>query len=119
MAESKRWLIRQDLYELEVHDLCFLYEKYDFNAWQYEVAEELIWKMHDYLCAKDFVSKRYTSSWTGKDDGQLIFYNNSSYLLVDAETMKEALDVFWKLHKEFYEKLKNEEVQNGSTEDNL
>ena len=110
MEEScnRRYLIRKGLYELEVHDLCFLYEKYDFDNWECREQEELIVKMYDYICAKDHAFD--TGQIQSKKDGQqLIFYNNSSYLLVDAPNVKEALDIFWDKHMEFREKIKAKE----------
>lgn len=102
---NRRYLIRNGMYELEVHDLCFLYEKYDFKDLKSRQQEDLIVKMFDYVCAKDraLSVKQITSDM----DGQLIFYNNSSYLLVDAPNVKEALDIFWAKHKELCEKMKD------------
>lgn len=106
--ENRRWLIRKGLYELEVHDLCFLYNKYDLEDWDWEhrESEDLIVKMYDYISAKDraFSTRQINS----KMDGQLIFCNNSSYLLIYAPTIKEALDIFWTKHKESCEKVKDE-----------
>lgn len=106
---NRRYLIRKGLYELEVHDLCFLYEKYDFDNWECREQEELIVKMYDYICAKDRAFD--VGQIRLKKDEQLIFYNNSSYLLVDAPNVKEALDIYWTKHTEFIEQLK---AKNGN-----
>lgn len=106
VEENRRWLIRKGLYELEIHDLCFLYNKYDLGDWEHRVSEDLIVKMYDYISAKDTAFS--TRQINSKVDGQLIFRNNSSYLLIDAPTSKEALDIFWAKHKEFCEKVKDE-----------
>ena len=113
MEENRRWLIRKGLYELEIHDLCFLYNKYDLEDWDWEhrESEDLIVKMYDYISAK--IRAFSARQINNKMDGQLIFGNNSSYLLVDAPTIKEALDVFWAKHKEYCEKVKEE----GSVDD--
>ena len=102
---NRRYLICNGMYELEVHDLCFLYEKYNFNDMKCRKQDDLMVKMYDYIWAKDRALD--VGQTQTKKDGQLIFYNNSSYLLVDAPNVKEALDIFWAKHKELCEKMKD------------
>lgn len=103
--EMRRWLIKNYLYDLEIIDMCWLYDKLDLNDIKIQSFQEpRIHKYADYLLAKErFFDVKGTTSHR---DNQLIFGNNSSYLLTDAPTMKEALDIFWQKHKEYCEQMK-------------
>lgn len=107
IEETRRYLIKRYIYNLEVTDMCWLYEKLDLSDCKiHAFQEDRVFKYYEYICAKETAFR--VKQINNMKDGQIIFANNSSYLLIDAKSEKEALKIFWKKHKELCKQFRKE-----------
>ena len=100
-----RFIIKLCQEDLEVTSLSWLFHKLEFNDIKiHSIQEPLICKWYDYICARDHAFR--TKQIAQMQDGQIVYYNNSAYLLTEADNTHEAVDRFWTLlHEQSYKQL--------------
>lgn len=94
-----KFLITKLHMNLKVMDLSDVFHEFPLNDVQIRTVQEpIIIAWNDYIFAKDRAF--HTRQIKSLEDDQIVWYNNTAYLLTEKETICNAVNHFWELLNE-------------------